>query len=89
MVVGWREGDALDRAGRVAVWDEQAGSLAEGVVGTDGGVRSWREGQHLGEFKGPNVKDGMPDFTNRLQPADLDKIRAFILGTADAIRPKR
>ncbi|HEX7836867.1 MAG TPA: PQQ-dependent dehydrogenase, methanol/ethanol family [Kofleriaceae bacterium] len=40
-------------------------------------------------FNGPNVKDGMPDFTNRLKPADLDKIRAFILGTADAIRPKK
>src|SRR5689334_2957464 len=42
-VVGWTEGDALDRAARVAVWDQQAGSLAEGVVGVDGGVRSWVE----------------------------------------------
>lgn len=40
-------------------------------------------------FNGPFVKDGMPDFTNRLKPADLDKLRAFIQGTADAIRPKK
>ncbi|HEY6177991.1 MAG TPA: PQQ-dependent dehydrogenase, methanol/ethanol family [Kofleriaceae bacterium] len=39
-------------------------------------------------FNGPYAKDGMPDFTNRLKPADLDKLRAFIQGTADAIRPK-
>src|SRR5215510_15325616 len=43
VVVGWREGDGLDRAARVAVWDQRAGSLAEGVVGVDGEVRSWRE----------------------------------------------
>ena len=43
VVVGWREGDVLDRAARVVVWDQRAGSLAEGVVGVDGGVRSWRE----------------------------------------------
>jgi quinohemoprotein ethanol dehydrogenase len=40
-------------------------------------------------FNGPYVKDGMPDFTNRLKPADLDKLRAFIQGTADSIRPKK
>jgi quinohemoprotein ethanol dehydrogenase len=40
-------------------------------------------------FAGPYLKDGMPDFTNRLKPADLDKLRAFIQGTADAIRPKK
>ena len=31
---------------------------------------------------------GMPDFTGKLRPEDLEKIKAFILGTADAIRPK-
>jgi quinohemoprotein ethanol dehydrogenase len=31
---------------------------------------------------------GMPNFTGRLQPADVEKIKAFIQGTADAIRPK-
>jgi quinohemoprotein ethanol dehydrogenase len=40
-------------------------------------------------FNGPYLKDGMPDFTNRLKPADLDKLRAFIQGTADSIRPKK
>jgi quinohemoprotein ethanol dehydrogenase len=40
-------------------------------------------------FNGPFLKDGMPDFTNRLKPADLDKLRAFIQGTADSIRPKK
>ena len=40
-------------------------------------------------FKGPAVERGMPDFTGRLTTEDVDKIKAFILGTADAIRPKR
>jgi quinohemoprotein ethanol dehydrogenase len=31
---------------------------------------------------------GMPDFTGKLKPEDLEKITAFIQGTADAIRPK-
>jgi len=31
---------------------------------------------------------GMPDFTGKLTPADLEKIKAFIQGTADAVRPK-
>jgi quinohemoprotein ethanol dehydrogenase len=39
-------------------------------------------------FNGPFVQQGMPDFTNRLKPADVDKLKAFIQGTADAIRPK-
>ncbi|HEY0482446.1 MAG TPA: PQQ-dependent dehydrogenase, methanol/ethanol family [Kofleriaceae bacterium] len=40
-------------------------------------------------FKGPNLKDGMPDFTGRLKPDDIEKLKAFIQGTADAIRPKK
>jgi PQQ-dependent dehydrogenase (methanol/ethanol family) len=39
-------------------------------------------------FKGPFTNNGMPDFTGKLQPADVDKLKAFIQGTADAIRPK-
>jgi quinohemoprotein ethanol dehydrogenase len=39
-------------------------------------------------FNGPFVNSGMPDFTGRLKPADLEKLKAFIQGTADAIRPK-
>jgi len=39
-------------------------------------------------FNGPYVTQGMPDFTNRLTPADVEKLKAFIQGTADAIRPK-
>ena len=31
---------------------------------------------------------GMPDFSGKLTPADVEKIKAFIQGTADAIRPK-
>ena len=31
---------------------------------------------------------GMPDFTGKLKPEDLEKIKAFIQGTADAVRPK-
>jgi quinohemoprotein ethanol dehydrogenase len=39
-------------------------------------------------FNGPFVNSGMPDFTGRLKPGDVDKIKAFIQGTADSIRPK-
>ncbi|XAH25717.1 PQQ-dependent dehydrogenase, methanol/ethanol family [Xylophilus sp. GW821-FHT01B05] len=39
-------------------------------------------------FKGPAVARGMPDFTGKLSSADADKIKAFIQGTADAVRPK-
>jgi quinohemoprotein ethanol dehydrogenase len=39
-------------------------------------------------FKGPYTRNGMPDFTGKLQPGDVAKLKAFIQGTADAIRPK-
>jgi quinohemoprotein ethanol dehydrogenase len=39
-------------------------------------------------FKGPFRDQGMPDFTGKLMEADVEKIQAFIQGTADAIRPK-
>ena len=39
-------------------------------------------------FNGPATLRGMPDFTNKLSLADVEKIKAFIQGTADAIRPK-
>jgi quinohemoprotein ethanol dehydrogenase len=42
--------------------------------------------KHL--FKGPQMGQGMPDFTGKLTQADVEKIKAFIQGTADAIRPK-
>jgi quinohemoprotein ethanol dehydrogenase len=31
----------------------------------------------------------MPDFTGKLNDEDVVKIRAFIQGTADAVRPKK
>ena len=40
-------------------------------------------------FKGPAMERGMPDFTGKLSTEDVDKLKAFILGTADAIRPKK
>jgi quinohemoprotein ethanol dehydrogenase len=40
-------------------------------------------------FKGPFGDRGMPDFTGKLTEEDVVKIRAFIQGTADAIRPKK
>jgi quinohemoprotein ethanol dehydrogenase len=40
-------------------------------------------------FNGPFVGNGMPDFTGRLKPAELEKLKAFIQGTADSIRPKK
>ena len=39
-------------------------------------------------FKGPANDRGMPDFTGKLSAEDVEKIKAFIQGTADAIRPK-
>jgi quinohemoprotein ethanol dehydrogenase len=46
--------------------------------------------EHLDKFvfKGPATERGMPDFTGKLTPGDVEKIKAFIQGTADAIRPK-
>ncbi len=40
-------------------------------------------------FNGPAVERGMPDFTGKLTHDDVQKIKAFIQGTADAIRPKK
>ncbi|MDP2033040.1 MAG: PQQ-dependent dehydrogenase, methanol/ethanol family [Polaromonas sp.] len=40
-------------------------------------------------FKGPAMNRGMPDFTGKLSKDDVEKIKAFIQGTADAIRPKK
>jgi quinohemoprotein ethanol dehydrogenase len=40
-------------------------------------------------YRGPNMGAGMPDFTGKLTPEQLEKIKAFIQGTADAIRPKK
>jgi quinohemoprotein ethanol dehydrogenase len=39
-------------------------------------------------FKGQSMDDGMPDFTGKLTAEQVEKIKAFIQGTADAIRPK-
>ena len=46
--------------------------------------------EHLDKFvfKGPAMARGMPDFTGKLSAADVEKIKAFIQGTADAVRPK-
>ena len=47
--------------------------------------------EHLDKFifKGPAMARGMPDFSERLSLDDVQKIKAFIQGTADAIRPKK
>jgi quinohemoprotein ethanol dehydrogenase len=39
-------------------------------------------------FKGPFTNNGMPDFTGKLTAEEVEKVKAFIQGTADAIRPK-
>ena len=46
---------------------------------------------HLDQFvfKGPFMSRGMPDFTGKLTAEQVEKIKAFILGTADAVRPKK
>jgi quinohemoprotein ethanol dehydrogenase len=37
-------------------------------------------------FKGPFYSLGMPDFTDKLSQDDVSAIKAYIQGTADAIR---
>ena len=37
---------------------------------------------------GKLVDLGMPNFAGKLNPEDVEKIKAFIAGTADAVRPK-
>lgn len=39
-------------------------------------------------FGGPAMARGMPDFSGRLNADEVERIKAFIQGTADAIRPK-
>jgi quinohemoprotein ethanol dehydrogenase len=39
-------------------------------------------------FKGRFMDVGMPDYTGKLTAEQVEKIKAFIQGTADAIRPK-
>ena len=71
--------------------------ICHGVPGVDRGGNIANLGyvkpeiiSNLGQFvfKGPFVGSGMPDFTGRLTAADVEKLKAFIQGTADAIRPK-
>jgi quinohemoprotein ethanol dehydrogenase len=71
--------------------------LCDGVPGVDrgGSIRnlgyvSADEISNLDTFvfKSPMVSQGMPDFTGKLTSQDVAKIKAFIRGTADAIRPK-
>ncbi len=40
-------------------------------------------------FNGPFQAAGMPDFSGRLKPEDVDKLKAFIQGTADQVRAAR
>jgi quinohemoprotein ethanol dehydrogenase len=40
-------------------------------------------------FNGPFTANGMPDFTGKITAADVEMIKAFIQGTADAVRPKK
>ncbi|MGY4256725.1 quinohemoprotein ethanol dehydrogenase [Bradyrhizobium sp. USDA 4516] len=39
-------------------------------------------------FKGPAMSRGMPDFTGKLSADDVEKLKAFIQSTADAMRGK-
>ncbi len=71
--------------------------LCHGVPGVDRGGNIPNLGymhtayiQNLDEFifKGPAMSRGMPDFTGKLSMDDVEKIKAFIQATADAVRPK-
>jgi quinohemoprotein ethanol dehydrogenase len=72
--------------------------LCHGVPGVDRGGNvpnlgyigaSYIENLDKFVFKGPAMNRGMPDFTGKLNVDDVEKIKAFIQGTADAIRPKK
>jgi len=71
--------------------------FCHGVPGVDRGGNIRNLGYSSGDtitnlerhvFNGPFTSQGMPDFTGRLTVEDVEKIKAFIQGTADAIRPK-
>jgi quinohemoprotein ethanol dehydrogenase len=64
----------VDRGGNVKNLGYSAGAVI-------GGLDQW-------VFKGPATEKGMPDFTGKLTAEQVEKIKAFIQGTADAIRPK-
>ncbi|HUN92641.1 MAG TPA: PQQ-dependent dehydrogenase, methanol/ethanol family [Burkholderiaceae bacterium] len=46
--------------------------------------------EHLDQsiFNGPMVDRGMPDFTGKFTPEQVEKLKAFIQGVPDSIRPK-
>ena len=50
-VVAWREGDALDRVARVAVWDQQRRDMRRGHVSRD--RRGARDGASVPGAKAP------------------------------------
>jgi quinohemoprotein ethanol dehydrogenase len=69
--------------------------FCHGVPGVDkgGNIKNLGYSAHIRNlnhivFKGPFTSLGMPDFTGKLSEDDVVKIQAFILGTADAVRPK-
>jgi quinohemoprotein ethanol dehydrogenase len=69
--------------------------FCHGVPGVDkgGNIKNLGYSANIGNlkhivFKGPFMSLGMPDFTGKLSEDDVVKIQAFILGTADAVRPK-
>lgn len=71
--------------------------FCHGVPGVDRGGNIPNLGYSLREtisaldkavYNGPFTKNGMPDFSGKLQPADVEKIKAFIQGTVDSVRPK-
>ena len=66
----------VDRGGNIP----NLGYMGAGVHREPGQVLSTRA-------RPPN--SGMPDFTGKLTPVEVEKIKAFIQGTADAIRPKK
>ncbi|HEX3139295.1 MAG TPA: cytochrome c, partial [Rhizobacter sp.] len=71
--------------------------LCHGVPGVDRGGNIPNLGYARAEvinnlesyvFGGAAKERGMPDFTGRLKPEDIPKLKAFIQGIPDAIRPK-
>lgn len=71
--------------------------FCHGVPGVDGGGNvpnlGYSAAGTIGDlksivFSGALAERGMPDFTGKLTDADIEKITAFIQGTADAVRPK-
>ena len=82
--------DATTTPGNLGAWESSGIVDASAAFGPGAFLIDVQAGT-LWVEKAPgddNVPPAGPDFTDKLKPDDVVKIKAFIQGTADAIRPK-